>query len=406
MRKVPGLETIYRDYAPRGVQFYYVYKSLAHPEHNGYVQPFTLAERLMHVAEAERTIGSEIPWLCDTMANDLKHAMGDAPNSEFVIDPEGRVLVNRTWSNPEQLRKDLEELIGPVENPTTVADLDMKTLPPPQPAAKGVVPRVERPKGGVALRVEPVVHDGGEPFYVKLRAEAERSVLGGESGKFYLGFHLDPLYHVHWNNLTPPIRVTLTPPEKARFSETTLHGPKVEVEGDVDPREFVIDVADVEPGQTLRAAVSYFACNDEEGWCKPVSQEYVVRLEADRDGGWARGVGRPDLAADRSTRRGSGVFPGRPGKPMATNPAGKDSRPPAADGGREMGRVARVDAETNSLTVRTRDGAEQEYQVSGDAMLRINRRIGNINDLSSGDRIRFQWRSSPDGRLILRLMAR
>ena len=72
------------------MRFVYLYKALAHPELNGYVNPVTLEERLMHVEEAKRTLGSEIPWIADTMTNDLKHAIGDRPNSEYLLDPEGR----------------------------------------------------------------------------------------------------------------------------------------------------------------------------------------------------------------------------------------------------------------------------------------------------------------------------
>ena len=57
------MEALYRDYEPRGVRFLYVYKALAHPELNGYVRPVTLEERLMHVAEAKRALGTEIVWL-------------------------------------------------------------------------------------------------------------------------------------------------------------------------------------------------------------------------------------------------------------------------------------------------------------------------------------------------------
>ena len=117
------MEAIYRDYSPKGVRFYYIYKSLAHPETNGYVTPFTRAERLMHVKEAQRTLASEITWLCDSMSNDLKHALGNAPNSEFVIDPEGKVARRRAWSSPEELRSDLAELVGPVEDPTKASDV-------------------------------------------------------------------------------------------------------------------------------------------------------------------------------------------------------------------------------------------------------------------------------------------
>jgi hypothetical protein len=276
------------------VQFFYVYKALAHPENDGYVQPFTLQERLMHVAEAKRTLGSEIPWLCDTMANDLKHALGDAPNSEFVIDPQGSIVRRRMWSEPDQLRKDLEDLVGPVENPTQLGDLNLKTAPPPEAAARGIVPRVPRPAGAQALAIEPVVRQEGEPFYAKLRAEAQQSVLSRGEGKIYLGFHLDPLYHVHWNNLTKPIRVTVTAPDGMTVTPETLTGPEVvAAQGDIDPREFLVDVSRANRDAQLRLTVHYFACHDEQGWCKPISQEYVVRLAPDRDGGWVKGAGRP-----------------------------------------------------------------------------------------------------------------
>ncbi len=72
------METVERDYAPQGVRFYYVYKALAHPERDGYVEAFTLKERLMHVREAERRLGSRIPWLADGMSNNLKSALGGA----------------------------------------------------------------------------------------------------------------------------------------------------------------------------------------------------------------------------------------------------------------------------------------------------------------------------------------
>ena len=38
MRNVPGLEAIYRDYHPRGVEFFIIYKSIVHPGTNGIPQ--------------------------------------------------------------------------------------------------------------------------------------------------------------------------------------------------------------------------------------------------------------------------------------------------------------------------------------------------------------------------------
>ena len=83
------METIERDYSPKGVQFYYIYKSLAHPEYNNYIAPFTLEERLLHVREAQRTLGSRIPWLSDGMSNDLSKSLGGAPNAELPCAPRG-----------------------------------------------------------------------------------------------------------------------------------------------------------------------------------------------------------------------------------------------------------------------------------------------------------------------------
>jgi hypothetical protein len=314
------LETVQRDYAPKGVKFYYIYKALAHPENDGYVQPFTLKERLMHVKEAQRTLGSDIPWICDSMSNKLKHAMGSAPNSEFVIDPEGKVVVSRSWSKPSELRKDLEKLIGTVENPTQISDLSLKTEPPPKLAASGVVPRIKVPGAMQPLRIE--AKPGKQPFYVKLRAEADDKLLRGGEGTLYIGFHLDPLYHVHWNNLAKPVKYEITGPDGTTVSPAQGEGPKVKEAADVDPREFLVEIKrDKETKGPLQLTVKYFACNDEQGWCKPVSQQYTIHLERDRDGGSVRSRGR----SGRGVASGFGGPPGGRGRP------GAGGRPSPAD---------------------------------------------------------------------------
>ena len=96
------METVAVDYRKKGVGFYYIYKALAHPEHNGYVQPFNLQERLLHVAEAKRTLGSSIEWICDNMQNEFKQALGGAPNSQFVIDPDGKIISASSAHNLSQ----------------------------------------------------------------------------------------------------------------------------------------------------------------------------------------------------------------------------------------------------------------------------------------------------------------
>ncbi|MBT3268726.1 hypothetical protein HN371_16345 [Candidatus Poribacteria bacterium] len=75
LRNVSRVDTVYRDYAPKGVRDYYVYRRLAHPDLNGYIDPHTLEERPMHVREARRTLGSETTWLADTMETDVERAV-------------------------------------------------------------------------------------------------------------------------------------------------------------------------------------------------------------------------------------------------------------------------------------------------------------------------------------------
>ncbi len=278
------METIYRDYAPKGVHFYYIYKTLAHPELDGYVEPFSLEERLMHVKEAQRTLGSEIAWISDTMSNDLKHALGDMPNSEFVVDPAGTIVRMRVWSRPDQLRSDLEELVGPVVNPTRVSDLNLNFEAPPKVAASGVVPRVELPGRMLPVKIEP--QSSSQPFYMKLRAEVDQRFLREGEGTLYVGFFPDPLYHVHWNNLVDPVKYEISAPEGITVSPEKGEGPKVKEASDMDPREFLLDIKRSGDSQEpLQLAVRYFACNDEEGWCVAVSQEYSISLEPDPDGG-------------------------------------------------------------------------------------------------------------------------
>jgi hypothetical protein len=240
----------------------------------------------MHIQEAKRTLGSEIPWIADSMDNDLKHALGNSPNSEFVIDPEGKVVIRRAWSRPELLRQDLEQLIGAVEKPTQIADLDLKVELPPRVAASGIVPRVEVPGVMMVLKVTPGASD--IPFYAKLRAEVDRNFLGTGEGTLYLGFHVDPIYRVHWNNLVDPLKFELTAPEGVTITPSRGEGPELEVASDIDPREFLLEITKREGvTEPLQLGVRYYACNDEEGWCIPVTQSYSIHLESDRDGGIA-----------------------------------------------------------------------------------------------------------------------
>jgi hypothetical protein len=298
LKNVSSLEAVQRDFGPQGVKFYYVYKTLAHPETNGFVQPFSLAERLMHVREAKQRLGTQFTWICDTMANEVRNALGDAPNSEFVIDPQGIVVRKRLWSNPEKLRADLNDLVGPVEKPTESVAIDFQSpLEDEGRPASGVLDRISPASSTYALNIEPMASK--LPYYVKLRAEADDPLLETGKGQMYLGFHIDPIYGVHWNNLADPMQFELSLPAGVSASPQTGSGPQLEVSADIDPREFLIAVSGFS-SEPMYLKVRYFACDDDETFCVPVEQEYRIHPTANPEGGWvfARG-GRPRRRARR-----------------------------------------------------------------------------------------------------------
>lgn len=280
------MEALYRDFAGKGVRFYFVYKALAHPELHGYVEPYTLKERLAHVREAQRRLRTTIPWLVDPMDNRLKHAFGDQPNSEFVIGPDGVVLVKRAWSDPAALRKDLERLVGPPPTQTRPEQLDLGQVTGTRSEERPEeLPRFELPGDLVPVRVVPRL-SSEEPFYAKLRVEVQRSVLDRGEGLVYFDLRLDPLYRVHWNNLVGPVRLELLIPEGGpQFESVELVAPQPDEESDSAPREWLVKVTGARTGDRFAVRVHYAACSDEEGWCKLLSQEYSVEVRRDPDAG-------------------------------------------------------------------------------------------------------------------------
>ena len=289
------------------MRFYFIYKHLQHPEYDDYVQPVSLKERLAHVAEAKRRLKTGFQWIVDPMDNRLKHALGNRPNAELVIDPKGRIVRKRSWSDPAQLRKDLTEFVGAVKNPTTRADLNYRRIPVKPAAARGVVKRIDR--RGMKLRAVHAVanqESTKHPFYVKLRAEADRNAFYRGKGKLYLGFHLDPIYKVHWNHLTKPLRIEIRSTDGTTVTPAKAVAKQVKSESDIDPREFLVDV-NGRRGSSFEVTVWYYACNDDAGWCKAVKQQWRVQLKADPDSGSAsRGrSSRPGVRRPTGKRSGS-----------------------------------------------------------------------------------------------------
>lgn len=236
------------------------------------------------------------------MDNRLKHALGDRPNSEFILNPEGVIIHKRAWSHPDQVRKKLEEFLGPVDPITRAADVHLKiNLPPKTEAKRGIVSRITRHQMQ-PLVIEPEIDPQGPPFFAKLRAEAGAGLLKRGAGKLYLGFHLDPFHNAHWNNLTKPLSISIDADDGIQLATTNAQAPEVSAVSDCDPREFLIDVAAWPPDRKLQLTVTYYACVGETA-CHAVRQRYMVTRRRDTDGGGARGAGAGFWDADEFSDR-------------------------------------------------------------------------------------------------------
>lgn len=277
-RSYPGMEALAVDYADKGVNFYYLYKHLAHAENHGYVEAFMDEERLMQVTEARRKLQTSIPWLTDPVTDEVSWALGGFPNQGYIFDREGKVVQGWVWANIGQMRKILAELVGETTPVTTAKSLNLPKVVGLTDPVQGVVEQVSVEETLTPVRVKPLPND--EPFFVKLRAEVSPSVLSEGSGLMYLGFHLDPLHNVHWNNLAAPLEFDVKAPAGSSITPTHSRAPEVKGHAsDIDPREFLVDVASWEPDIPIDLEVRYFACDDEDRWCYKVTQNYQVYLE-------------------------------------------------------------------------------------------------------------------------------
>lgn len=282
LRTYPGVEAVYQDYKNE-VNFYFLYKTLAHPENNGYIQPITIDERLSHIVDAKEMLQTKIPWLADPMTNEVSSAFGLTPNSEFLFDSEGRILYMNTWSNANDLRKTLSEVIGQSSKITTVESLNLPEVIRMSTPLEEVTTRIKVEEALIPIIVNP--DENSTIYYSKLRAEVTKELLQNGSGKLYLGFHLDPIHNVHWNNLVDPLKYEITVPERTEIKQAIGIAPVVNQTSDVEPREFFIEVTNWNVEDPLPIKVTYFACDEEDKWCKIVVQNYTLVLDKDVYGG-------------------------------------------------------------------------------------------------------------------------
>jgi hypothetical protein len=304
------VEAVYHDYKDQDVNFYFIYQTLMHPENHGYVQAFSMEERFLQLDVAKVEYGTSIPWILDTFNNDYKTLTG-APASEVVYDRSGKIVHSASTTRVPALRNSLIELVGDVEHHTQVADLDFPdVLRLGLGEVTDVIERVSFE--GAAFPVTFEAEESESTYFAKLRPEVNAELMNTGTGQMYIGFHLDPIYGANWNNLVAPLRYEITAPEGVSITPAVGQGIRPDVASDKNPREFLVDISNwQDTSEPMALDVYYFACNNDEGWCIPVTQRYTVSLERDTLGGSQRE--RTQMKQRGRAGGAPGQVPARPG---------------------------------------------------------------------------------------------
>lgn len=297
-KSYPEIEAARIDYGSNKVQFFYFYKSLRHPELEGYVEAQNMKERLLQLAEARKKLGTKTPWLADTMDDSLRIGLGANSQSVYLISPEGEVLYANGRVVRADLRHALTAALGAPEKETQVADLK---LPINQRPGKLVnedsTLGVNRPEGLTILKITPKTPD--KTYYVKLRAEGDDALIKTGTGRLFLGFYPDPIHDAYWNNLTEPMRYKLTLPEGMTATPVEASAKKGDGDKDTKPRQFWVDIKSEEKPGKITLTLDYYGCTPDQ--CMALTHDYTIALEDENRGSRTYGMNR---GGGRSAGRG------------------------------------------------------------------------------------------------------
>jgi len=301
--QVDPLEQVAREFHARPVEFHYVHSRTTHAEVRRLAEAYTLKERLWLGEAMARELGGKIPWLMSGPGPEAVRSWKvHQPNFELVVAPTGELLRAREWSDPDQLRNDLAALLPPAEQPTPAEpvpdDVAPGGLSKPAPtpparrradvkASRGFDPvPLPKPLYMPGLKVEPVVTDPAGNYPFKLRVEAQRPVLKGKPGQWFLRFHVDPLYNLTWpasdsDRWAVVLRVNSAGARAkplARYEPQSPPGPQAGAPRGwrAHPLEYL---AEAPEGQSaVRVSISA-TLSDEQGEPVEIEQAWLVRFE-------------------------------------------------------------------------------------------------------------------------------
>ena len=299
------IEAAARDYYPLGVHFHYLYRLLTHPENHGYIKPFKQQERARQASIAKQLLYTQVPWLVDDMGNEAATDLAQDPaNNVFLFSGDGTELYAGPIEDAKALRAALAEVAGSVDVPTEAGALPNTELPPFKPLEEKFSPRVKVSMAARFLPLETTPLDSKAPYYVKLRAEGNQELLASGNGKMYLGFHIDPLYQVAWNNMGDPMKYAIKVPEGVVAPSINTAQRVTAQATDAEPREFIIEARKLDLSKPLTIQVNYSVHSLASRKNIDVSQQYMVYLQPDRFGGQV--IGRQLSSPKRNVATPSG----------------------------------------------------------------------------------------------------
>lgn len=283
------IEAIARDFAPIDVRFFYLYRYLSHPENNGYLQPFHQHERARQVQLVKELLKTKTPWLYDAMDNQSASELSpDNKNSVFVYAKTGEELFAGPLSDTSSLRNALLNLAGTPDTTSSASRFPSPLIKAINPLKPQLLDRIHfDPDKEVFLPLEITPMESRLPYYVKLRAEANDELLRTGDGKLYLGFHVDPLYQMQWNNEGEPLKYEIK--SLAGIVAPSIGSAPVITEQamDAEPREFILKTRQLDVSKPLMLQIQYSVSAPALKKSIEVKQQYLINLRQDPCGGQA-----------------------------------------------------------------------------------------------------------------------
>ncbi len=284
-----SIEAMAKDFKPKHVGFFYIYRFLTHPENNGYVQPFNQLERARQVQHSQDLLKTETDWLYDTMENQTAEALApENTKSVFLFSKSGEELYSGTLEEMESLRNALENIAGPSDTKTDPDQFPAPRIAAVNPMKPLVLDRIHfDPENEHYLPLDIVPKESQTPYYAKLRAEASQELLQTGNGRLYLGFNLDPLYRMEWNNEESALKYEIRP-MKGVVAPSVKSAPIIsEYATDTDPREFILSARQLDTTQPIMLRVQYSVYSPALKRSANIQQQYIINLRPDPFGGKA-----------------------------------------------------------------------------------------------------------------------